>query len=51
MINYTERLRLLMQDIVARVEPLSFIDPASFMVFARFGRTGAEGAYATCHCL
>jgi hypothetical protein len=51
MINYTERLRLLMQDIVARVEPLSFIDPASFSVFARFGRTGAEGAYATCHCL
>jgi len=51
MINYTERLRVLMQDIVARVEPLSFIDPASFSVFARFGRTGAEGAYATCHCL
>jgi hypothetical protein len=51
MINYTERVRLLMQDIVARVEPLSFIDPATFSVFARFGRTGAEGAYATCHCL
>jgi hypothetical protein len=51
MINYTERVRVLMQDIVARVEPLSFIDPASFSVFARFGRTGAEGAYATCHCL
>jgi len=40
-----------MQDIVARVEPLSFIDPATFSVFGRFGRTGAEGAYATCHCL
>jgi hypothetical protein len=51
MINYTERLRLLMQDIVARVEPLSFIDPANFSVFARYGRTGADGAYATCHCL
>jgi hypothetical protein len=51
MINYTERLTLLMQDIVTRVEPLSFIDPASFLVFARFGRSGAEGAYATCHCL
>jgi hypothetical protein len=51
MINYTERLHLLMQDIVKRVEPLSFIDPASFLVFARYGRTGADGAYATCHCL
>src|SRR4029453_18506135 len=51
MINYTERLALLMQDIVTRVAPLSFIDPASFLVFARFGRSGAEGAYATCHCL
>lgn len=51
MINYTERLRLLMDDIVARVEPLAFIDPASFLVFGRFGRTGADGAYATCHCL
>jgi hypothetical protein len=51
MINYTERLHLLMQDIVSRVEPLSYIDPASFLVFARFGRTGADGAYATCHCL
>jgi hypothetical protein len=51
MINYTERLTLLMQDIVTRVAPLSFIDPASFLVFARFGRSGAEGAYATCHCL
>jgi hypothetical protein len=51
MINYTERLTLLMQDIVMRVDPLSFIDPASFLVFARFGRSGADGAYATCHCL
>jgi hypothetical protein len=51
MINYTQRLTLLMRDIVARVEPLSFIDPQSFLVFARFGRAGAEGAYATCHCL
>jgi hypothetical protein len=51
MINYSESLHQLMQDIVTRVEPLSFIDPASVLVFARFGRTGAEGAYATCHCL
>jgi hypothetical protein len=51
MINYTERLSLLMRDIVARVEPLSFIDPARLLVFARHGRSGAQGAYATCHCL
>ena len=37
MINYTERLTLLMQDIVARVPTLSFIDIADVLVFARFG--------------
>ena len=51
MINYTERLTLLMQDIVTRVETLSFIDMADVLVFARQGRTHAEGAFATCHCL
>ncbi len=51
MINYTDRLTALMCDIVGRVQSLSFIDPESFLVFARFGRTGADGAYATCHCL
>lgn len=51
MINYTERLTLLMQDIVTRVEALSFIDMADVLVFARQGRTHAEGAFATCHCL
>ena len=51
MINYTERLTLLMQDIVTRVEALSFIDIADVLVFARQGRTHAEGAFATCHCL
>jgi hypothetical protein len=51
MINYTERLTLLMQDIVARVPALSFIDIADVLVFARFGRSKAEGAFATCHCL
>ena len=29
MINYTERLTALMEDIVRRVPPLSFIDPAA----------------------
>src|SRR5712691_4813212 len=51
MINYTERLTLLMQDIVARVPTLSFINVADVLVFARSGRSNAEGAFATCHCL
>ena len=51
MINYTERLTLLMQDVVRRVPTLSFIDMADVLVFARAGRSNAEGAFATCHCL
>jgi hypothetical protein len=51
MINYTERISLLMGDIVARVPTLSFIDMSRVLVFARAGRTDAEGAYATCHCV
>jgi hypothetical protein len=51
MINYTERLALLMQDVVRRTRPLSFIDLREVLVFARFGRSGTEGAFATCHCL
>src|SRR5205814_6854638 len=51
MLNYTERLTLLMQDIITRVETLSFINIADVLVFARAGRSNAEGAFATCHCL
>jgi hypothetical protein len=51
MINYTERISLLMEDIVSRVPTLSFIDMRKVLVFARGGRTHAEGAYATCHCI
>jgi hypothetical protein len=51
MINYTDRLTLLMQDVVSRVPTLNFIDIRDVLVFARGGRTRAEGAYATCHCL
>jgi hypothetical protein len=51
MINYTERISLLMEDIVSRVPTLSFIDMSKVLVFARAGRTEAEGAYATCHCI
>jgi hypothetical protein len=50
MINYTERIALLMQDVVARTPALSFINLAEVLVFARFGRSDAEGAFATCHC-
>jgi hypothetical protein len=51
MINYTESLTSLMQDVVTRVPTLSFIDIADVLVFARFGRSHAEGAFATCHSL
>jgi hypothetical protein len=51
MINYTDRISLLMRDIVARVPRLSYIDPDELLVFARYGRRGAAGAFATCHCM
>jgi hypothetical protein len=51
MINYTERIALLMQDVVSRTPSLSFIDLSEVLVFGRFGRPDAEGAFATCHCL
>jgi hypothetical protein len=51
MINYTERIALLMEDLVRRTPRLSFIDLREVLVFARFGRSDAEGAFATCHCL
>jgi hypothetical protein len=51
MINYTERISLLMRDIISRVPHLSYIDPDELLVFARYGRHGAAGAFATCHCV
>ena len=51
MLNYTNALTVLMQDIVSRVPALSFIDIGDVLVFARAGRSKAEGAFATCHCL
>lgn len=51
MINYTERITLLVDDIVARVPSLAYIDTSRLLVFARFGRSSADGAYATCHCV
>jgi len=40
-----------MQDIVSRVPKLSFIDMSNVLVFARSGRSSADGPFATCHCL
>ena len=51
MINYTERISVLMRDIITRVPHLSYIDPGELLVFARHGRRGAAGAFATCHCV
>jgi len=51
LINYTERLTRLMRDIVSRVPTLSFIDMSDVLVFARGGRSSADGPFATCHCL
>ena len=47
MINYTERITLLVDDLVKRVPALRYIDPTRVLVFARFGRSHADGAYAT----
>jgi hypothetical protein len=51
MIDYTLHVRLLMEDLVARVPALAHIDLRQVLVFARLGRTGTHGAYATCHSL
>jgi hypothetical protein len=51
MINYSDHVRRLMEDIVRRVPALSAIDTRNVLVFARLGRTSTHGAYATCHSL
>jgi len=51
MINYTDRLAVLVHDIASRVPALSFIDSRDVLVFAREGRSTTRGAIATCHCL
>jgi hypothetical protein len=51
MINYTERISALMRDIVQRVPRLSYVEADELLVFARYGRHGASGAFATCHCI
>jgi hypothetical protein len=51
MINYTQCISRLMRDIVTRVPRLSYVDMDSVLVFARHGRTGCAGAFATCHSM
>jgi hypothetical protein len=50
-INFTGEITRLMQDVVTRVPELSFIDLNRVLVFARPGRSSADGAYASCHSL
>jgi monofunctional glycosyltransferase len=50
-VNYTGQITRLMHDLVARVPALSFIDLDRILVFARPGRSSADGAYASCHSL
>jgi hypothetical protein len=50
-VNYTGQLSQLMQDVVSRVPTLDFIDLSRVLVFARPGRSSADGAYASCHSL
>jgi hypothetical protein len=50
-INYTGALTTLIRDVVSRVPDLSFIDVNRILVFARPGRSSADGPYASCHSL
>jgi hypothetical protein len=40
-----------MRDVVAKIPALGFIDLTRVLVFARPGRSSADGAYASCHSL
>lgn len=50
-LNFSAEMMLLMEDIVAKVPLLRFIDLSRVLVFARPGRSSADGAYASCHSL
>jgi hypothetical protein len=50
-LNYTGHISRLMHDLVAKIPELSFIDLDRVLVFARPGRSSADGAYASCHSL
>ncbi|MEW5981301.1 MAG: hypothetical protein AB1806_02900 [Acidobacteriota bacterium] len=51
MFNYTDHVRVLMEDIVRRVPRLSDIDLRDVLVFGRLGRSETHGVYAACHSL
>ncbi len=51
MFHFTDALASLIADIAARVPALAHIQPDRTLVFARRGRSGADGPNATCHCL
>jgi hypothetical protein len=51
MFHFTDALSKLVADITARVPALEHVRPERTLLFARRGRTGADGPNATCHCL
>lgn len=51
MFHFTDALARLIADITVRVPALSHVRPERTLVFARRGRSGADGPNATCHCL
>jgi hypothetical protein len=50
-INYTERLTLLVRDVVARLPELRSVNPDRVLVFARPSGPRLRGLYAACHAL
>ncbi|MGI8672899.1 MAG: hypothetical protein ACR2LU_09870 [Luteitalea sp.] len=51
MFHFTDALSRLIADIASRVPALAHVRPDRTLVFARRGRSGADGPNATCHCL
>jgi len=51
MFHFTDALSGLVADIALRVPAFAHVRPERTLVFARRGRTGADGPNATCHCL
>lgn len=51
MLHFTDALSNLIADIALRVPELRHVRPERTLVFARRGRSGADGPNATCHCL
>ena len=51
MFHLTDALSGLVADITRRVPALAHVRPERTLVFARRGRSGADGPNATCHCL